>query len=127
MKRIVISIVVILVVGLGIWYAFGGQKKAVEFGQGVGEKLVQIGDIQKNPDKYLNQIVTVEGELTKECPSSGCWWYLKDNSGEIRADSFGSGFALPLNQTGKWFRTTGKVIKTEGGELEISATGAKAK
>ncbi|OPZ88239.1 MAG: hypothetical protein BWY76_00054 [bacterium ADurb.Bin429] len=127
MKRIVITIVIIAAVGLGIWYAFGGEKKTAEFGGSVGTDIVQIGDITANPDAFLNKEVTIQGELTKECPSSGCWWYIKDSTGEIRADSFGAGFNLPPNQAGKQFLTTGKVVKTEDGTLEIAATGAKAK
>ncbi|HOF89489.1 MAG TPA: hypothetical protein PLZ36_15515 [Armatimonadota bacterium] len=127
MKRTVISIIIIAVVGLGIWYAFGGETKSGHFGAGVGATVVRIGDITANPDAYLNTEVTIEGELTRECPSSGCWWYIKDGTGEMRADSLAAGFNLPPNQVGKRFLTAGTVIRTEGGELEISATGAKAK
>lgn len=126
MKNLLIIGVVIVLAGAGAWYAFGGGNGGGQkaFGKGVEATVVSIGDIQKAPDKYLNQTVTVEGEMTKECPGSGCWWYVKDASGEIRADSANNGFALPLHQEGKRIRTTGKIIKSEGGDLEIESTGA---
>jgi len=127
MKNMVIIAAVLAIVSIGIWYAFGGKngKQENQFGEGTGVKVTAIGDIQQAPEKYLGQVVTVEGEMTKECPSSGCWWYVKDGTGEIRADSFGSGFALPLNKEGKHIRTTGKLVKGEGGELQIGAIGAE--
>ncbi len=127
MKNIVIGIIVLAAIGAGIWYAFGGsgEKKNKAFGQGTGTEVTAIGDITSAPNKYLGQVVTVEGELTKECPGSGCWWYVKDQTGEIRADSFGGGFALPLHQEGKHIRTTGKVVKADSGELQIASLGAE--
>jgi uncharacterized protein YdeI (BOF family) len=127
MKRVIITILVIAAVGAGVWYAFGGQQKTQIFGQAPGAELTTIAAIQANPAAYLDKTVTVEGAITKECPASGCWWYVKDATGEMRADSLGAGFALPLNQTGKKVRTTGKVIKSEGGELELAAVGSSLK
>jgi uncharacterized protein YdeI (BOF family) len=127
MKNSVIGILILAVLGMGIWYAFGnsGGGKKNSFGSGVTGAVVQIGDIQKAPVKYLGKEVTVEGQMTRECPSSGCWWYVKDQTGEIRVDSFGSNFSLPLHQEGKHVRSTGKIVKTDGGELQIAASGAE--
>ncbi|UCH34352.1 MAG: hypothetical protein JSV65_17780 [Armatimonadota bacterium] len=127
MKRVVIGIAIVAIVGAGIWYALGGSERgqANRFGQSTGTEVTAIGDIVQAPDEHVGQTVTVDGELTKECPSSGCWWYIKDATGEIRADSFGGGFALPLHQEGKSIRTTGKIVKTESGELQIAAQGSE--
>lgn len=127
MKRVLITILIVAVVGAGIWYAFGGEKAAQAFGKATGDQVTSIGEILQAPEKFVGTTVTVEGVLTKECPSSGCWWYIADKSGEIRADSLGAAFALPLDQKGRTVRTTGKVIKTEDGELEIAAVGAALK
>lgn len=128
MKNLAIIIGVALLIGVGVWYAFGsGEKKGKGYGQTVGAELTKIGDIQKAPEQYLGKVVTVEGEITKECPGSGCWWYVKDATGEIRTDSYGGGFALPLHQEGKQVRTTGKIVKTDSGELQIAASGAELK
>ena len=129
MKTILSIIVVVAVLGTGIWYAFGnsGGEKKNTFGSGNGDALVAIGKIQQNPEQYLGKVVTVEGKITRECPGSGCWWYVKDDTGEIRSDSLGGGFALPLHQEGKTIRTTGKVVKKDDGQLEIAASGAELK
>jgi hypothetical protein len=86
---------------------------------------MSIADLQKSPEKYLNQVVTIEGKITRECPKSGCWWYVQDKTGEMRVDSKRGGFSLPLEREGHMVRTTGIAVKTEGGELQIAASGAE--
>ena len=125
MKNLILLVIVLALMAGGIWYVLSGSEgKSNSFGGGVAATLTSVGDIQRSPGKYLNQIVTVEGEMTKECPTTGCWWYVKDRTGEIRADSLGGGFALPLNRKGDIVRTTGRLVRTEGGELQIAASGA---
>lgn len=113
-------------IGVSLWYTLGGGggKKKSSFGGATGAEVTSIGDIYKHPTKYLNETVTVEGEVSKECPT-GCWWYVKDQAGEIRADSLVAGFSLPVSQEGRTVRTTGKVTRTEGGDLQLTASGAK--
>ena len=128
MKKTLMLLAVVTVVGGSIWFVIdGGQASESNYGMSPGTVVAPISDLQQNPDKYLGQTVTVEGELTKECPTTGCWWYVKDNTGEIRADSLAGGFALPLNHEGRTIRTTGKLQKGEGGELQLAAFGARLK
>lgn len=126
MKKAMITVLILAVAGAGIWYAFGGAsgKAQKTFGKGTDPTLTTIAAIQQNPEEYLGKLVTIEGEMTKECPGSGCWWYVKDATGEMRSDSVAGGFALPLHQEGRRVRTTGKVTRMESGELQLAATGA---
>ncbi len=127
MRRTVTAVVAVAVLAAGVWYAFGsGIKGSGTYGSGVGTRVTALADITKNPKAFVGKTVTIEGTLTQECPSSGCWWYTRDASGgELRASSEGAGFALPLHQKGKTLRTTGRVIQTETGTLELAATGAR--
>lgn len=130
MKKILVGIAVSAVLLAGIWYAFfsGDKGSGKTLGAGVGTELVSVGRILADPKAYIGKTVTVEGTITRECPGSGCWWYVKDETGEIRMDSFGGGFALPLHQEGKRIRGTGKIVGAEeGGELMIAASGAELK
>lgn len=129
MKNTIIGVVAALLVIAGLWYAFSGGEKSASgtFGLGASGTVVPIADILADPASWMDKTVTVEGVMTKECSGSGCWWYVKDSGGEIRADSFGGGFALPLHQEGRRIRTTGKVVEGEGGGVQIAATGAEFK
>ncbi|HSV75164.1 MAG TPA: OB-fold nucleic acid binding domain-containing protein [Chthonomonadales bacterium] len=130
MKSAIIAVVVVAVVGAGIWYAFGGGEApgvTAPVPAAQAATVVAIGDLQAAPETYLGQTVAVEGRITRHCPTTGCWWYVQDATGEIRADSSATGFALPPGQDGKQVLTTGKVTRNEGGELELTATGATVK
>ncbi len=125
MKKIIVGIALAVVVGISFWYSLGGESgKGNLFGQAPGASVLPISEIRSHPERYVDQVVTVEGEMTQECQETGCWWYIKDKGGEIRADSSSGGFALPLRQQGKTIRTSGKIIRQEGGDLEIAALGA---
>jgi hypothetical protein len=124
-KKAIIGVGIVALLGISLWYTVGGaSKKNDSFGAATGTVVTSVADIYKHPAKYLNETVTVEGEVSKECPT-GCWWYVKDQTGEIRADSLGAGFNLLVNQEGHTVRTTGKVTKMEGGDLQLVALGAK--
>jgi hypothetical protein len=127
LKRAIVGVAVVAVIVIGTWYVLSGDgnRKNNRFGERTGTTVVSIADLQKSPDKYLNQVVTIDGKITRECPKSGCWWYVQDRTGEMRVDSKGGGFALPLKREGHRVRTTGIAVKTEGGELQIAASGAE--
>lgn len=126
MKRVLIYGVVAAVAVAAVWYSVGGRERpARAFGGPVGGQAVTISEVLASPEAYLGETVTVEGRIVRMCPTTGCWWYLDDGTGQLRVSSTAAGFALPLGQDGKRIRTTGKVVRNEGGELEIAATGAE--
>lgn len=56
------------------------NRKDVNGSYGKGAKVseaVSLEQIFASPDKYLNQEVTVSGEITDVCPKAGCWLKLK--------------------------------------------------
>jgi hypothetical protein len=117
--------VAILTVSASLVISCTGGSKSSSFGKSTETTITSIEDIQKNPEKYVNQAVTIEGKITRECPMTGCWWYVQDKTGQIRVDSKRGDFNLPLKQEGRIIRTTGIAVKTEGGELQIAASGAE--
>lgn len=69
--------------------------------------------------------VTVKGEITEKCPTSGCWFYLKDGTGSIRIDTQFSGFNVLDVPSGSKVIVQGKVMQPEDGEPEMAAAGMK--
>jgi len=55
---------------------------------------VSLASLNEHPEKYENQTVKIKGEIILECPT-GCWFNLKDESGEIYVDIRPNGLALP--------------------------------
>ena len=86
-----------------------------------------IGAITKEPEKYLNKIVRVEGELFDVCQDMGCWFSIKDSTGAIYVDlSMGIKFALPKKSNGYKAIVQG-LVTNEGGKtaIKIKATGTE--
>ena len=64
MKNVLLVIFVLALMGAGIWYVLSGDdSNGNSFGSNVGAPSTTVAEIRNNPDRYLNQVVTVEGEM----------------------------------------------------------------
>ncbi len=43
-----------------------------------GPPIAAIPDIVAKPEAYLGKPVSIHGLLKRQCPSTGCWFYLTD-------------------------------------------------
>ena len=126
MSKITVIIFVIALIGGGI-YAFHGKGSA-ELGQSIpdGAQITNIQEITSHGKAWVGKEVTVMGAMTQKCPTSGCWFYVKDDTGEIRVDTAPSGFTITEIRLGKTVTVHGKVVLNETGEAELVATGVKS-
>ncbi len=63
---------------------------------------------------FLNRGVILEGTILTQCQASGCWFFLKDDTGRILINLAPSNFTLPINKVGKKVTVKGIVSATEG-------------
>ena len=78
MKRILILAAAILAaaVALGAW-KFSHRED--HFGQAfTGLPAAAIPDIVARPEAFLGKPVSVQGKLLRQCPATGCWFFLTD-------------------------------------------------
>ena len=68
--------------------------------------------------------VTVTGELIEKCPTAGCWFRLKDETGVIKVDTKAAGFVVVDVPIGTRVTAGGKVEWNDS-EAVIQATGLK--
>ena len=71
-------------------------------------------------DDAIGKMLTIEGEVVKQCPAVGCWFIVKDESGEVFVDLNPSGMHLKQKREGEHARVTGRVTKT-GGKYQLEA------
>lgn len=62
----------------------------------------------------LGQTVAVEAQVTQQCPARGCWFRVKDDSGEVMVDLSPNKLELAENRVGQKAKVTGKVVKKSG-------------
>lgn len=126
MNKIVIIIVILALIGGGIYLVLG--KGSAQLGKGVpdGAQITGIQEITNNGKAWSGKEVTVRGEMTQKCPTAGCWFYVEDSGGNIRVDTAPSGFTITEIRLGKTVTVHGKVVLNETGDAEMVATGVKS-
>lgn len=75
---------------------------------------------------YLNTEVKLEGKIVTQCAANGCWFFLKDDTGQILVDLKLLNLGLP-QRTGKTAIVSGILIKEPSGQIIISAKGLMIK
>ena len=68
----------------------------------------------------IGQTVVLEGTVTRQCPSVGCWFMVKGDFGEVFVDLNPSGKRLKQKREGQRARVVGRVVK-KGGQLQVEA------
>lgn len=125
MSKIIVILVVAALIGGCIYVFRGGGSN--ELGRGVpeGAQIISVQEILSHGKAWAAKEVTIKGTMSQKCPTTGCWFYVKDDTGEIRVDTAPSGFTITEIPLGKTVTVHGKVVITEGG-TELVATGVKS-
>ncbi len=86
-------------------------------------EVTPIGAILARPADYVDREVRVVGKITLEC-SSGCWFKIEDDSGEIYVTIAAYGLAIP-QKVGKKVKVEGRVASAQGGRLMVVGKGVE--
>ncbi len=121
MKKLLLAY--ILVVSTFLAGCSGGGE---QYGAGVDTEApkVQVKDIFLQPN-LIGKNVTLEGQIASQCASNGCWFYLKDETGQVYIDLSRNGFTMP-SLLNKIAVASGTVARTQRALLLI-ATGVEVK
>ncbi len=68
--------------------------------------------------------VTLSGTMVEKCPVAGCWFRLRDQTGEIKVDTKAAGFVVTAVPLETRMTIAGK-ISDSGDEVLIEATGVR--
>jgi RecJ-like exonuclease len=68
----------------------------------------------------VGKTVTIEGEVIQQCPASGCWFRIKDGSGEAFIDLAPAKLSVQGERVGQHVKVTGKLVK-KGGQVRVEA------
>lgn len=117
MKSIIfICIAVMLSAGAYIYYNSGTGEHFGEPFKG----LERIGIVQAlNPDENVQKRdISLSGQITRQCPSSGCWFFIKDEAGnQIKIELGHMGLKFPM-RTGHEATVEGRLLqKSDGWQL----------
>jgi hypothetical protein len=125
MKKIIAFAVLIVLVGIGLaFYTLRGPD--VHGAPFRVETLTRLGDLLANPGQYQSADVRTEGRIVRQCPSSGCWFFLDDGAGhQIRVELGHLGRTFPQHVGGQ-AEIEGRVVQ-DGTKLELVGNGVRFK
>jgi uncharacterized protein YdeI (BOF family) len=90
-----------------------------KYGQPMNGNLPRITVMSALTDhSFLNKGVIIEGIILTQCQASGCWFFLKDDTGRILVNLAPNNFTLPTNRVGKKATVKG-ILSAAEGEITI--------
>jgi hypothetical protein len=73
------------------------------------KKTLGLQEAIRQPAKYQNQRVLLEGKISDVCQMKGCWLMLSDGERAIRIKFEGYSFFVPKDSKGKKVRAEGRL------------------
>ena len=102
------------VIGLALAIAAawtGCGKKGAHFGPPFTDApQVTIAQLLDAPDAYTRKAVRVSGEIERQCPSAGCWLFLRDGQGRSIRVELGDYFEQLPQHVGRTAEVEGEWI-----------------
>lgn len=115
MKKIIIAsgLAVALVIGGAVMFS---NQREDHFGLTfVGSPTVSVADLVTQPTEFLKKPVRIKGVVARQCPATGCWFYLSDPSQSGAKDAPPKEIKVEMGDTvPKIPRHVGKFAAVEG-------------
>lgn len=124
MKKIFL-LSLILVVGVVVWVN-QTVKAPSHYGAPFSAEVavVPMKNLYAETAQHLEHPVSVQGRITRQCPASGCWFYLDDASGkQVKIELGHMGIKFP-QWVGRDVRVEGRLLQNKD-ELELVGTAAE--
>ena len=125
MKKILILCALLLIVGIGA--AIVALRPPENLGNPFQVAApTALSDIIGKPDTFLAADIRTEGRIVRQCPSSGCWFFLADDAGrQVRVELGHLGRKFPQH-VGKTAEIEGRLLQN-GKDLEIVGNAVRFK
>jgi hypothetical protein len=106
-KKILILCASILVIGA--LYVIFLYSRPEHYGKAFGG--AQVVSIAQVVEKHMEGEIHVEGKIVRQCPVSGCWFYLSDGKGHQFRAEFGNTLPVLPKKIGHTAIVEGRLIK----------------
>ena len=96
-------------------------------GDGVSADAPEVSIQAAITDPELRrEMITLEGTIISICPSRGCWFYLRDDTGQIVVDLAPNDMALPRDNRSPGAKTrVSGILVEKSGQVMLEATGVE--
>ena len=88
-----------------------GEEEVIKRGAAIGESpKIELRAVLKEPDKYLDKPVVIEGTIAEVCQKKGCWMEVQCGGADstVRVTFLDYGFFVPKDSHGMLVRAEGR-------------------
>lgn len=127
MSRVIIIACLLMVIVCWASWTLRAASSGHELGSPPRQAVATtIAALRGNPGAFSGKMVAVTGQMTQRCPTAGCWFYLNDGTGDLRADARAGNFSVLSLPTGARLTVYGRLVREAGEDLQIAAVGARS-
>lgn len=80
------------------------------YGRFVGAPKAQVAELIARPKANMGKTWAIEGRITKQCTSMGCFFFFEDGGKELRVDLAEIAMHAPKHRNGKPARVEGQMV-----------------
>ena len=80
------------------------------YGQFIGAPKAQVAELIAHPKANMGKTWAIEGVISKQCTSMGCFFFFEDGGKELRVDLAEIAMHAPKNRNGKPARAEGQMV-----------------
>lgn len=84
MKTIFVLCGLILIIGAVLFWRH--QRGPNQYGTFIGAPKVEVKDLIERPKDFLRKTVAIDGKITKQCTTMGCYFFFQSNHKLLRVD-----------------------------------------
>ncbi len=107
--KAIFGICAVILVGAGLYFWKANQGPVV-FGEFIGAPKVEVLDVINQPTQYMDKTVAMEGTITKQCMTMGCYFFFVDSGKEIRVELAEIAMNAPKGKNGTKAKVEGRVV-----------------
>lgn len=112
MKKILLLCLLIIFTGsILVWRAVA---KPVRFGTFSAVPRAQVSNLIANPKAFLDKTVDIQGTISQQCKSMGCYFFFRSGKEALRVDIQEVAMTAPLRE-GRTARVEGQIVPYAGG------------
>jgi uncharacterized protein YdeI (BOF family) len=110
-KIFLLCAVTLAIASVFIWRVAATPKV---FGSFAGAPKVEIATLIADPKGHMGKLLQIEGTITEQCKSMGCYFFFKSGKDELRVDLQEVAMTAPMRE-GRKARVEGQVVPYNDG------------
>jgi len=100
-----------LLITVLVWRAVA---KPSRYGSFTGAPKTEVAKVVSNPKAFLGKTIALEGTITEQCKSMGCYFFFRSGKDTLRVDVQEVAMTAPMRE-GRISRVEGQVVPYNDG------------